>query len=271
MVQVSVFGPPKGLPFPRFGAGLTEDETKESFLDRVEVSAWRIVGKISEKEYLQRKSALGTMPRFNRVFEELGIEYEDYVIPPDVLLGLERKKDSSKAVALAESKKRKGGGAVKQLTKKRKAEVLLEAPVESSSARSSAAESNSVVSAPAEVEKVVPAGGGPEVQASRAVSSVRAPFASLLGEESSDAEAPGASPAREANPELVEIPAREAAAGGGSPPKEVQVESSDDAESASVRRIRRAEAPLRPARDGINSLYMGNDFLLVMGFSAYFD
>jgi len=52
MVQVPVFGPPEGLPFPRFRAGLPEDETKESFLDRVEVSARRIVGKISKKEYL---------------------------------------------------------------------------------------------------------------------------------------------------------------------------------------------------------------------------
>jgi hypothetical protein len=268
MVQVPVFGPPEGLPFPRFGAGIPEDETKESFLDRVEVSTRRIVGKISEKEYLQRRSALGTMPRFNRVFEELGIEYEDYVVPPDVLLGLEKKKDSSKAVAAAEARKRKGGGAVKQLAKKRKAEVVLETPVESSSARSSAAESNSVASVPAEA---APAGGVPEVEASRAVSSVRAPFASLLGEESSDAEAPEASPAREANPVVAESPAREALAGGGSPPKEVQVESSDEAESASVRRIRRAEAPLRPAGDGINSLYMGNDFLLIICFSASFD
>jgi len=134
MVQVPVFGPSEGLPFPRFRARLPEGETKESFLDSVEVSARRIVGKISEKEYLQRKSTLGTMPRFNRVFEELGIEYNDYVIPPDVLLGLEKKKDSSKAITAAESKKRKGGGAVKQLAKKRKAEVLSEVPVESSSA-----------------------------------------------------------------------------------------------------------------------------------------
>ena len=118
------------------------------------------------------------MPRFNRVFEELGIKYDDYIVPPDVLLGLEKKKDSSKAVAAAEAKKRKGGRAVKQLAKKRKAEVVLETPVESSSARSSAAESNSVASAPAEA---VAASGGPEVQASRAVSSVRAPFAPLLG------------------------------------------------------------------------------------------
>ena len=112
---------------------------------------------------------------------------------------------------------------MKQLAKKRKAEVVLEAPVESSSARSSAAESNSVASAPAEA---VPAGGGPEVQASRVVSSVRAPFASLLGEESSDAEAPGASPARDASlaraasPTRAASPAREASIGGGSPPKE---------------------------------------------------
>jgi hypothetical protein len=261
MVQVPVFGPPEGLPFPQFRVGLPEDEKEESFLDRVEVSVRRIVGKISEKEYLQQKSTLGNMSRFNRVFEELGIEYDDYVIPPDVLLGLEKKKDSSKAVAAAEARKIKGGGAVKQLAKKRRAEVLLDAPVESSSARSSSAESNSVASAPAEVEKAVPAGGGLEVQASRAVSSVRAPYASLLGEDSSDAEAPGASPAREANPALAEGPAREASASGGSPPKEMQGESSDDAESVSLRRIKRAEAPPRPAGDGINSLYMGKDFV----------
>jgi len=258
MVQVPVFGPPEGLPFPRFGAGIPEDETKESFLDRVEVSTRRIVGKISEKEYLQRRSALGTMPRFNRVFEELGIEYEDYVVPPDVLLGLEKKKDSSKAVAAAEARKRKGGGAVKQLAKKRKAEVVLETPVDSSSARSSAAESNSVASVPAEA---APAGGVPEVEASRAVSSIRAPFASLLGEESSDAEAPKASPARETNPAVAESPAREALDGGGSPPKDGQGESSDEAESVSVRRIKRAEALPRPAGDGINSLYMGKFFV----------
>jgi len=255
MVQVPVFGPPEGLPFPRFHASLPEGETKESFLDRVEVSARRIVGKILEKEYLQRKSTLGTMPRFNRVFEELGIEYDDYVIPPDVLLGLEKKKDSSKAVAAAEARKRKGVGAVKQLAKKRKAEVLPEAPVGSSSARSSAAESNSVDSAPLEVAKAAPAAGG---IVSRAVSSVRAPFASLLGEESSDAEAPRASPARQASP------AREVSVGGGSPLKERQGETSDEAESASVRRIRRADDPPQPSGGGMNSLYMGKTFSFVL-------
>jgi hypothetical protein len=171
------------------------------------------------------------MSRFNCVFEDLGIEYNEYVIPPDVLLGLEKKKDPSKAMAATESKKRKGGGVRKTLAKKRKAKVLLEAPVESSSDRSSAAESNSVDSAPAEVANAAPVVGGLEVEVSRAVSSMRAPFASLLGEESSDAEAPKASPTREAS------------TGGGSLPKEGQGESSDEAESASVRRIRKAEDP----------------------------
>ena len=189
------------------------------------------------------------MPRFNRVFEELGIEYNDYVIPPDVLLGLEKKKDSSKAVAAAEARKRKGGGAVKQLAKKRKTEVLPEAPVGSSSARSSAAESNSVGSAPVGIAEDTPDAGG---LVSRAVSSVRAPFASLLGEDSSNAEAPRASPAREAS------------AGGGSPPKERQGESSDEAESASVRRIRRADDPPRPSGGGLNSLYVGKSFFSVL-------
>ena len=126
MVQVPVFSPPEGIPFPRFNKSLSEDETKESFLDRVEASARRIVGKISEKEYVQRKTTLGKMPRFNHVFEELGIKYNEYVVPSDVLLGLEKRKDASKNVAAAESWKRRGGGATKTLAKRRKAEVPVE-------------------------------------------------------------------------------------------------------------------------------------------------
>jgi hypothetical protein len=52
MVQVPIFGPSEGIPFPRFNRGLPEDETKESFLDRVKASACRIVGKFSVKEYV---------------------------------------------------------------------------------------------------------------------------------------------------------------------------------------------------------------------------
>jgi hypothetical protein len=36
MVQVPVFGPPKGLPFPCFDKELDEGRTKESFLEQVE-------------------------------------------------------------------------------------------------------------------------------------------------------------------------------------------------------------------------------------------
>ena len=243
-----VFCPPEGIPFPRFGAGLLEGETKESFLDRVEASARRIVGKISEKEYVQRKTTLGTMPRFNRVFEELGVEYVEYAVPSDVLLGLEKRKDASKTVAAAESWKRRGGGATKTLVKKRKAEVAAEAPVESFSDCSSAAESNSVESRPAEEVWAAPVAastGGLQGEVSRAVSSVRLPFASLLGEDSSDAKAPVASPPRE-------VPT-----GGASPPKEGQNDSSEEAESASVRRIKKAVEPPQPAGEGMNSLYMG--------------
>jgi hypothetical protein len=212
MVQVSVFGPPEGIPIPRFGVGLSEGETKESFLDRVKASACRIVGKISEKEYVQRKTTLATMSWFNRVFEEVGIEYDEYAVPSDVLLGLEKRRDASKTIAAAESRKRRGGGATKTLAKKHKVEVVAEALVESSSDRSSAAESNSVESQPVEEVPAVPTTaptGGLQGEVSRAVSSARLPFASLLGEDSSDAEAPGASPPRE-------IPT-----GGASPPKEV--------------------------------------------------
>ena len=191
------------------------------------------------------------MPQFNRVFEELGIEYDEYVIPSDVLLELEKRKDASKTIAAAKSRKRREGGAMKTLEKKRKAEVVLEAPVASSSDRSSVAESNSVDSLPTEVARAAPTAGGLQVEVSCAVSSVRVPFASLLGEESSNAEDPRASPVREASAE------------GKSPPKEGQGESSEEAKSASVRRIKKLDDPSQPAGEGINSLYMGKVFCFV--------
>lgn len=83
----------------------------------------QVVGKISEKEYVLWKTTLGTMLRFNRVFEELGIKHDEYVVPPDMLLSLEKRKDASKTVVAAESRKRRGGGTTKVLAKKRKAEV----------------------------------------------------------------------------------------------------------------------------------------------------
>jgi hypothetical protein len=212
---------------------LREDETKESFFDRVEALARRIVGKISKKEYVQWKTMLGTTPWFNRVFEELGIKHDEYVVPSDVLLSLEKRKDVSKTVAAAESRKRKGGGATKALAKKWKAEVTAEALVESSD-RSSVAESNSVGSQPAQearVDLAAAATGAGQGEVSWGVSFARLPFASLLGEDSSDVEAPGASPPRE-------VPAA-----GVSPPKELQDDSSEEAESAPARGVGKASEP----------------------------
>jgi hypothetical protein len=56
MVEVPVFGPPEGLLFPRFGKKLEEGETKESFLERVEATARRIVGKMTDHEYLAQRT-----------------------------------------------------------------------------------------------------------------------------------------------------------------------------------------------------------------------
>jgi hypothetical protein len=118
MVQVPIFGPPEGIPFPRFGRALPEDETEESFLDHVEASTHRIVGKLSKREFVQRRTALGTMPRFNHVFEELGIKHDEYVIPSDVILSLEKKDAAKNLMATAESKKRSGARAPKAVGKK---------------------------------------------------------------------------------------------------------------------------------------------------------
>ena len=54
MVQVPVFGPPKGLPFPCYGKKLEEGETKEPFLEWVEATAQRILDKMTDQEYLAR-------------------------------------------------------------------------------------------------------------------------------------------------------------------------------------------------------------------------
>jgi hypothetical protein len=149
-----------------------------------------------------------------------------------------------------------GGGATKVLAKKQKAEVTAEAPVESSSDRSSAAESNSVGSQRSEEaweESVATASSGRQGEVSRGVSSARLPFTSLLGEDSSDAEAPWVSPPRG-------VPA-----GGASPPKEGQGDSSEEAESASARRIKKAvEPPSQVAKGSTLFIWVINFFTLLL-------
>jgi hypothetical protein len=89
----------------------------------VEEGVRLIVGKIFDREYLAWKVDGGSMPRLNMVLEELGIQHEEHVVPPEVLATIEekRKKAAPKnAIALAETKKRKGGGASKVVAKKQK-------------------------------------------------------------------------------------------------------------------------------------------------------
>jgi len=135
MVQVLVFGPAKGLPFPRFKRELGEGKTKESFWADVEICSRRIVGKMSEREYVARWTTRGTMPRFNRVFEEYVIHHEEYEVPAEVFAALEKKKEAAtrNMTIAAEAKKRKGGGAAKALAKKPRVGVLAEVSAGSSS------------------------------------------------------------------------------------------------------------------------------------------
>jgi hypothetical protein len=113
MVNVHVYGPVGGVPFPRFDHELPANKDKKAFAAEVEAGARLIIGKISNREYLAQKIDGGTMPRLNRVLEELGIQHEEHVVPPEVLTTIEekRKKAATKnATALAKSKKRKGAG-----------------------------------------------------------------------------------------------------------------------------------------------------------------
>jgi hypothetical protein len=93
IVQVPVFGPVEGLPFPRFERELGEDQIKESFLVEVESCVHRIVGKMSEWEYLAQRTSQGMMPHFNRVLEEYGIHHEEYEVPTEILAGIKKKRD----------------------------------------------------------------------------------------------------------------------------------------------------------------------------------
>jgi hypothetical protein len=118
MVNVPVYGPAGGAPFSWFDHELPANEDKKAFAAKVEEGAQLIIGKISDREYLARKVDRGTMPRLNRVLEELGIQHEEHVVPLEVRTTIEekRKKAAAKnAIALVESKKRKGEGPPKLL------------------------------------------------------------------------------------------------------------------------------------------------------------
>ena len=97
-------------------------------------------------------------------------------------------------------------------------------------------------------EHAAVASGGRQGEVTQGVSSACLPFASFLGEDSSDAEAPGASPLRGAP------------TGGVLSLKEAQAKSSEEAESAPARGVRKETGPPQPARGGFNSFYKGKLF-----------
>jgi hypothetical protein len=133
----------RGSLFPRFDWALPPDQDKDAFVLEIEEAACQIIGKMSDKEYLARRSVSGTMPRLNRVLEEFGIRHEEYVVPLDVLATIEEKKrkaTAKNATAATESKKRKGMAGPKVLAKRVKTSAAIAAPTISatSSAQASA-------------------------------------------------------------------------------------------------------------------------------------
>jgi len=102
-----------------------EDETDKEFVSEVEQSATKILGEISEREYLSRRTIGGTMPWLNWVFEEMKVKYRDRRVPENVLKSIEDKATKASksvvapiATAQAKSKKRKTTDAPKAVAKK---------------------------------------------------------------------------------------------------------------------------------------------------------
>jgi len=121
--------------------------TEDSFVSEVEEAAVGLVGKISEREYTSRMAVAGTMPRLNRVFEEVGIVYREREVPAEVLDSIEKKKKKAFAknvTAEAESKKRKGAVGSRVPTKKKmKSGAPLIVPALSSTGSAGAASTGS--------------------------------------------------------------------------------------------------------------------------------
>ncbi|XP_066333268.1 uncharacterized protein [Miscanthus floridulus] len=88
----------------------------------------------------------GTMPRLNRVFEELRIVYREREVPTEVLASIDKKKKASvkNVTAEAESKKRKGASVARAPVKKKmKSVALVMAAATSSAGRAGVASTGS--------------------------------------------------------------------------------------------------------------------------------
>lgn len=127
-LKLPVFGEEDGVPFPRFNIEHATDEMEVEFVSYVEQETREIRGDISDREYLARRLIACTMPRLNRVFEELGIHYADRKVLAKVQKFIEDKNRrdtmAKNMTALAESKKRKGGAATKTISKKQKGAAI---------------------------------------------------------------------------------------------------------------------------------------------------
>ena len=100
-MKLPVFGNVEGEFGPCFYLTRAEDETDEEFINEVEQSASKILREISKREYLSHHAISGTMPRLNRVFEEMKVKYGDHRVPKKILKSVEDKavKTSKSAVA----------------------------------------------------------------------------------------------------------------------------------------------------------------------------
>ena len=110
---------------------------EDGFVSEVEEATIGLVGKISEREYTSRRAVAGTMSWLIRVFEELGIIYQEREVPAEVLDSIDKKKKKTSTkniTAEAESKKRKGAAVARAPPKKKeKVGTLVIAPAASSS------------------------------------------------------------------------------------------------------------------------------------------
>ena len=73
-MKLLVFGSVEGEFCPCLYLTRVEDKTDEEFVSEVEQSASKILGEISEREYLSRRTISGTMPWLNWVFEDMKVK-----------------------------------------------------------------------------------------------------------------------------------------------------------------------------------------------------
>jgi hypothetical protein len=199
-MKLAVFGSKEGEFVPCFNLERAADKMDEEFVSTVEKSTSMNIGEISDKEYLSHHAIGGTMPRFNRVFEEMKVTYGERKILDKVLKSIEDKvakaaKSTAQPIATmrAESKKRKGSDGPKVVAKKRKSlktskDSAAEEMAESGYDGSATTQASTEASAARMDEDLMGsyfqiAGGAPDAGARNV-----APFPSVLGEDSSSCE-----------------------------------------------------------------------------------